>query len=54
MEIIMPKMANYVTVCHSDACENQFLKIEATATEENPLIFCGVCQKQITDITKKK
>ncbi|QDH93437.1 hypothetical protein PBI_ARROYO_20 [Microbacterium phage Arroyo] len=36
--------------CHTDGCENAGIPILILATQDPPLVVCGPCGAQITDL----
>lgn len=40
----------FEVICKTDGCENKDVVCEIINPDEMPLVICGVCEKQITDI----
>jgi hypothetical protein len=43
--------ADYVVTCRTGECGNEDISIPIKAPAEDPHFICGVCSKNITDIT---
>ena len=43
--------AEYDVTCATDGCVNTGIVIRVIATATDPMIICGPCGQQITDIT---
>ena len=41
----------YVVVCHTSGCENDNLPIEIESEDTPPIVVCGACGIEVTDIT---
>ena len=42
--------ADFIVTCHTDGCENSDIAIIIGADAENPIVVCGPCGQQITDV----
>jgi hypothetical protein len=49
MELPEFQLAPYLVTCHTKKCENAEITIPIDLIADNPLVFCGVCSKKITD-----
>ncbi|QFP94275.1 hypothetical protein QDW47_gp20 [Microbacterium phage AnnaLie] len=49
MDDELDPVAWHVT-CHTDGCENAGIPILILATQDPPLVVCGPCGAQITDL----
>lgn len=38
-------------VCHTEGCENEDITIEVLADAQSPVVICGPCGQEITDVT---
>lgn len=46
-------MLEFTVICHTENCENAEIPIVIGTDEADPIVICGVCSVQITDITPK-
>lgn len=44
-------MNKFSVICHTENCENAEIPIEIEVEETDPIVICGVCSVQISDIT---
>jgi hypothetical protein len=50
MTDLMPATAFYNVTCHTENCENANITILVEAMKVDPVIVCGPCGVQITDV----
>lgn len=41
---------NFDVTCHTEGCENENIVIDIQTPEEQPIVICGPCGIEITDI----
>lgn len=46
------EMAEYIVICEIEVCENFEIAIEISASAVEPVVYCGGCANQITNITE--
>lgn len=46
----MNTFKQYLVTCSSSGCENENIQIEIQAEDDTPIVICGPCSNQITDI----
>lgn len=44
-------MFKFNVICHTENCENAEISIEIMTEDAEPIVICGACAQQITDIT---
>lgn len=44
-------MYKFEVVCHTNGCENGELAIVIDTPDEVPVVMCGPCGQEITDVT---
>lgn len=44
------QLFNFDVTCHTEGCENENITIEISTPESEPIILCGPCCIEITDI----